>query len=236
MPPKPFVNPQPEHAEELEDLFDAIHATVVGLGHRPPRGLSVGDATGIAANAFRRAGCDMVTIDQLPSEDPTMPHIIGDATDFLDAGFDFIIGQPPCTFLCNAGVVWLHRDPNHFLDMHRGAIRSLGDCLTPKDAPFVALENPAMHRYATAAIGGLRPSQYMHPFEHGHGETKSIGIYADGLPLLTATNLVSGRVHVRASLPQSPQRSSIRGRTFIGVVQASSFDMTQVARGRTRQK
>ena len=32
-----------------------------------------------------------------------------------------------------------------------------------------------MHRYATAAIGGMRPSQYIHPFEHGHGETKSIG-------------------------------------------------------------
>ena len=70
--------------------------TVEASGHRPPRGLSVRDATGITANAFRRAGCDMATVDRLPSEDPTMPHIMGDASDFLDAGFDFIIGQPPC--------------------------------------------------------------------------------------------------------------------------------------------
>ena len=226
VPRKPFVDPQPEHADELPDLFDSVRAAVEASGHRPPRGLSVGDATGIVANAFRRAGCDMVTVDRLPSEDPTMPHIIGDASDFLDAGFDFVVGQPPCTFLCNAGVVWLHRDPNRFLDMHRGA--KFFKLLLDADAPFVILENPAMHRYATAAIGGLRPSQYIHPFEHGHGETKSIGIYADGLPLLQATRLVAGRVHVRASLPQSPQRSAIRGRTYLGVAAAMATQWTGV--------
>ena len=93
-PLKPFVDPLPEHADELPGLFDTVRAAVEASGHRPPRGLSVGDATGIVANAFRRAGCDMVTIDRLPSEDPTMPHIIGDASDFLDAGFDFVVGQP----------------------------------------------------------------------------------------------------------------------------------------------
>ena len=226
VPPKPFVDPQPEHNEELPDLFEAVHASIDASGHRPPRVLSVGDATGIVANAFRRTGCDVVTIDRLPSEDPTMPHVMGDASDFVDAGFDLVIGQPPCTFLCNAGVVWLHRDPNRFLDMHRGAkfFRRLLDA----DAPFVALENPAMHRYATAAIGGLRPSQYIHPFEHGHGETKSIGIYADGLPLLLASKLVTGRTHVRASLPQSPQRSAIRGRTYLGVAAAMAIQWTPV--------
>ena len=78
---------------------------------------------------------------------------MGGASDFIDAGFDFIIGQPPCTFLCNAGVVWLHRDPNRFLGMHRGA--KFFKRLLDTDATFVALENPAMHRYATAAIGAM---------------------------------------------------------------------------------
>ena len=155
-----------------------------------------------------------------------MPHIMGDASDFVDAGFDLVLGQPPCTFLCNAGVVWLHRDPNRFLDMHRGA--KFFKRLLDADAPFVALENPAMHRYATAAIGGLRPSQYIHPFEHGHGETKSMGIYADGLPLLLATKLVTDRTHLRASLPQSPQRSAIRGRTYLGVAAAMAIQWTPV--------
>jgi hypothetical protein len=110
--------------------------------------------------------------------------------------------------------------------MHRGA--KFFKLLLDADAPFVILENPAMHRYGTAAIGGLRPSQYIHPFEHGHGETKSIGIYADGLPLLTATKLVAGRTHVRASLPQSPQRSAIRGRTYLGVAAAMALQWTPV--------
>ena len=110
--------------------------------------------------------------------------------------------------------------------MHGGA--KFFKRLLDADAPFVVLENPAMHRYATAAIGGLRPSQYIHPFEHGHGETKSIGLYADGLPLLQATKLVTGRTHVRASLPQSPQRSAIHGRTYLGVAAAMATQWTPV--------
>ena len=125
-----------------------------------------------------------------------MPHIIGDASDFLDAGFDLVVGQPPCTFLCNAGVVWLHRNPNRYVDMHHAA--KFFKRILDAQAPFVAAENPAMHRYSTAAIGGLRPSQYVHPFEHGHGDTKSIGIYSTGLPRLIATKLVAGRAHSRA--------------------------------------
>ena len=80
----------------------------------------------------------------------------------------------------------------------------------------------------TAAIGGLRPSQYVHPFEHGHGETKSIGIYSTGLPRLVATKLVAGRAHSRASLPQSPERSAIRGRTYLGVAAAMATQWTGV--------
>ena len=54
VPPKPFVDPHPEHADELPGLFDTVRAAVEASGHRPPRGLSVGDATGIVANAFRK--------------------------------------------------------------------------------------------------------------------------------------------------------------------------------------
>ena len=225
-PRVPFVDPQPEHADELHSLSEAIKLTIDTSGNRRPRVLSVCDTTAIVANAFRKVGCDVVSIDRLPSEDPTMPHIIGDASDFLDAGFDFVVGQPPCTFLCNAGVVWLHRDPNRYLDMHHAA--KFFKRVLDASAPFVAAENPAMHRYGTAAIGGLRPSQYVHPFEHGHGETKSIGIYSTGLPRLVATKLVAGRAHSRASLPQSPERSAIRGRTYLGVAAAMATQWTGV--------
>ena len=123
--------------------------TVEESDNRKPRGLSVGDTTAIVANAFRNAGCDMVSIDRLPSEDLTMPHIIGDATDFVNAGFDFVVGQPPCTFLCNAGVVWLHRDPDRFLDMHLGA--KFFKTILNADTPFVALENPELCTSTAAA-------------------------------------------------------------------------------------
>ena len=225
-PRAPFVDPIPENADDLHLLSEAIKHTIDSSGNRRPRVLSVCDTTAIVANAFRRAGCDVVSIDRMPSEDPTMPHIIGDASDFLDAGFDLVVGQPPCTFLCNAGVVWLHRDPNRYVDMHHAA--KFFKRILDAQAPFVAAENPAMHRYGTAAIGGLRPSQYVHPFDQGHGETKSIGIYSTGLPRLVATKLVAGRAHSRAALPQSPERGAIRGRTYLGVAAAMATQWTGV--------
>ena len=39
---------------------------------------------------------------------------------------------------------------------------------------------------------------------------------------------MAGRIHVRASLPQSPQRSAIRGRTYLGVAAAMALQWTPV--------
>ena len=51
------------------------------------------------------------TCDFHPTEAPEIPHYLGDFSDIADLGWDLVIAHPPCTYLSNAGVVWLHRDP-----------------------------------------------------------------------------------------------------------------------------
>ena len=50
-------------------------------------------------------------------------------------------------------------------------------------APFVAVENSRMHRYATALVG-CRPTQYVLPYQHGTGHTKLTGLWLRNLPAL----------------------------------------------------
>ena len=225
-PKAPFIDPEPEHAAALQSRLAQLSATLHRQAHRRPRVLSFGDHSGIVANAFRAAGCDVISNDIEASEDPTLSHVEGDARSYWNAGFDFIIGAPPCTFLTNAGVVWLYREPERMYHMHQAA--AFFRQALQADTPFLALENPAMHRFARASLDGLRATQYVHPHQHGHGETKSIGLWLHGLPSLQPEHLSPGRAHVRASLPQSPTRAAIRSRTYKGVAAAMALQWTPI--------
>ena len=67
-------------------------------------------------------------------------------------------------------------------------------------APFVAAENAKMHKHARLLIGDLRPTQYVHPWQHGHGHTKPTGLYLRNLPPLVPSKEVRGRENVLATL------------------------------------
>ncbi|MBD9652014.1 phosphoadenosine phosphosulfate reductase family protein [Ensifer sp. ENS09] len=68
--------------------------------------------SGTVRNAFSARGYDAWSCDLLPSEDGSNRHIVGDARDFLDDGWDLlIVAHPPCTRLCNSGVRWLTKPP-----------------------------------------------------------------------------------------------------------------------------
>ena len=86
--------------------------------------------------------------------------------------------------------------------------------------PAIALENPKMHPEACAAIGGIRPSQTIHPHMHACEVTKPTSLYLLGLPLLKPSHVVLGRMHSISALPQGPLRSMIKGRTFDGIARA----------------
>ena len=145
-------------------------------------------------------------------------------------GFDLVIAHPPCTYLSNSGLCWLYSEPgrvDHMIDA-AGQYRRM----RAARAPFVATENPKMHRHARSLIGGAF-SQYVHPWQHGTGHTKPTGLELRGLPPLVPTRVVAGREHAMANLSSGPDRGQRRSRTYVGIAAAMALQWMPTARSRT---
>ena len=181
--------------------------------------------SGVVRDAFTRLGHDAVSVDLLPSESEGN-HIIGDVLDVIGSQkFDLMIAHPPCTFLTNSGVAWLHKDSSRWakLDEASAFFKAL------LDAPIarICVENPIPHKYAVERIGE-KYSQIIQPWMFGHMETKSTCLWLKGLwPLLPTTNLKDEtwalppaqrqRLHW---LTPSPDRWKERSRTYQGIADA----------------
>jgi len=166
---------------------------------RAMRVLVACEFSGIVRRAFAARGHDAWSCDLLPSDDRSNQHIIGDARDYLNDGWDLlIVAHPPCTRLCKSGLRWLHTPPKgRTLD---AMWRDLDDAAALFsafwNAPIerVAVENPLMHRHAQQRIVNWRPpAQTVQPWQFGHGETKAICLWLRNLPSLLPTNIVDGR-------------------------------------------
>lgn len=182
--------------------------------------------SGVVRRAFAARGHDAWSCDLLPAEDRSNKHIIGDARDILSDGWDLLmVAHPPCTRLCNSGVRWLTRPPEgKTLDqMWRELDESAALFSTFWNAPIerVCIENPVMHRHAKARISGYaQPAQSVQPWQFGHGEVKRTCLWLRGLPPLTPTNIVEGRVARVHRMPPSPDRWRERSRFFPGIAEA----------------
>ena len=226
----PFASPAeqlPEHYDEVVEALQRIRASAPSytggeLGPSPRvRVLVAGEVSAVVARMFQLAGADVATCDLKPAEDNgDIPHYQGDASHIIDLGWDLVVGHPPCTYLANSGVVWLHRDPQRWdhLIANADTFRRIMNAR----APFVAIENSKMHRYGRALVG-TEPSQYVHPWQHGTGHTKPTALYLRNLPPLTPSCLVPGREHAAASLPPSLDRSAKRSRTYVGIAAAMAL-------------
>ena len=188
--------------------------------------------SGTVRDAFIARGHDAMSCDLLPTDAPG-PHYQGDVMDILDDGFDLLIAHPPCTYLTNSGVRWLHSDPERWQHMIEGAVffRTLLEC----DIPMRAIENPIMHRYA-ASIVGRRQDQVVQPWMFGHMEQKATGLWLHNLPPLQPTNDVKEdmmklpererqRLHY---LPPSPDRWKLRSTTYRGIAEAMADQWSYV--------
>jgi hypothetical protein len=175
--------------------------------------------SGVVREAFRARGHDAWSCDLLPSEDDSPNHIQGNAFDLLDDNWDMMIAHPSCTYLCNSGVRWLHTKPGRWTLMEKAAndFKRFLDCRIKRKA----VENPVMHKYATAIIG-RRADQFVQPWWFGHPEIKATGFHLDGLPPLKPTQIVAGRyARVHRASP-SPDRWKERSRTLMGIGKAAA--------------
>ena len=181
--------------------------------------------SGAVRDAFLRGGHDAMSCDLLPTDSPG-PHYQGDVGDVLGAGWDLMIAHPPCTYLTNSGVTWLHRDSTRWAKLDEAA-RFFKMLL---DAPIaaIAIENPIMHKYAKARIGNVKQSQVIQPWMFGHPESKATCLWLKNLPLLKQTNNVKEemlklpdsqrqRLHW---LPPSADRWKLRSMTYPNIAQA----------------
>lgn len=181
--------------------------------------------SGTVREAFAARGHDAWSCDILPTDVPGN-HYQGDVTDILGDGWDLLIGHPPCTYMTNSGVTWLHRDPSRWQKLDEAAAFFLNLWNAP--IPRIALENPVMHKYAKERIGNLAQAQTVQPWMFGHTEQKATCLWLKGLPTLTPTNDVKAEMmRLPASqrqrlhyLPPSPDRWKLRSKTYQGLADA----------------
>jgi len=181
--------------------------------------------SGTVRDAFARLGHDAMSCDLLPTDAPG-PHYQGDVRDILNDGWDLMIAHPPCTYMTNSGVAWLHKDPTRWEKLDQAA--AFFSTLLNASILRIAIENPIMHKYAKERIGGIKQTQVIQPWMFGHTEQKATCLWLRGLPALTPTNNVKEqmlqlparerqRLHY---LPPSADRWKIRSQTYQGIAGA----------------
>jgi hypothetical protein len=169
--------------------------------------------SGRVRDAFAARGHTAISCDHLPSESPHGLHIEGDVLALLNDDWDLMICHPPCTHLAVSGA-------RHFAaKLASGVQQEALDfvrALLEAPIPQICLENPV----SIISSRIRKASQYIQPWEHGHGETKKTGLWLKGLPLLTPSNVVLGRADLVHKMPPGPDRWKNRSRTYSGVAYA----------------
>jgi site-specific DNA-cytosine methylase len=178
--------------------------------------------SGRVRQAFRDRGHDAVSWDLLPAEDGSVHHIQGPikfALLYSAEKWDLMIAHPPCTYLTNAGARW-------WPGREQEQAEALAFVRALMDAPIhrVAIENPP------GRIGSQirKADQYIHPWQFGHMETKTTGLWLKNLPLLRPTHIVKdemdklpckqkNRIHW---MSPSKDRAKERSRTYQGIADA----------------
>jgi hypothetical protein len=181
--------------------------------------------SGTVRDAFIKAGHDAISCDILPTDSPG-PHYQGDVKYLLNEQWDLIIAHPPCTYLANSGVCHLYKDESRWQKMEEGA--AFFKLFLEHQCPRIAIENPIMHKYSIAAIGGVKQNQVIQPWMFGHMEQKATCLWLKGLPLLQPTNNVKNEMMLLPDnqrqrlhyLPPSKDRQKLRSKTYQGVADA----------------
>ena len=166
--------------------------------------------SGIVRNAFIAEGHNATSCDLLPTELPG-PHIQGDITQILSQNWDLMIAHPPCTHLASSGARWFP-----LKQLEQKAAIEFFLLLVNAPIPKIAIENPI----GIMSSKHKKPSQYIQPWEYGHGETKRTCLWLKNLPKLQPTNIVSGRDPKIHYMSPGPDRAKNRSRTYIGWAKA----------------
>lgn len=172
--------------------------------------------SGEVRDAFISKGHEAWSCDLLPSDKPG-PHIQDDVLKYINPiyAWDMLIGFPPCTFVCFAGIRWNVGNQERQGESDK-AIEFFKRLYNSKIAK-ICIENPVG---IIPRKTGIKWTQMIHPWQFGHGEQKKTCLWLRGLPPLQPTNIVEGREQRMFKMGPSVTRSSERSKTFPGIAQA----------------
>ena len=167
--------------------------------------------SGRVRDAFRRRGHDAWSCDLLECEADPLWHYQTPVEDVLGRGWDLMIAHPPCTHLAVSG-------SRHFHRKQREQAEALDFVRLLMAAPIErwCIEN----RVSIISTAIRPPDQIIQPWQFGHGEVKATCLWLKGLPKLTPTNIVEGRVARVHHLPPTTDRWKLRSETFEGIANA----------------
>jgi hypothetical protein len=170
--------------------------------------------SGTVRDAFQARGHDATSCDLLDTEKPG-PHIVGDCMDVIaEGGWDLIVMHPPCTALAVSGNRWYSTG----MPKHAERVQAIQWTMALWDTACAAstrvcMENPV-------GVLPIKPTQYVQPWQFGHGETKRTGLWLHGLAPLQPTDVVDGREARVHRMPPSDTRWMERSRTYTGIAEA----------------
>lgn len=166
--------------------------------------------SGIVREAFSQKGYNALSCDLLDTEIPGN-HYKGPVQDLLDEKWDLMIAHPPCTHLAVSGARW-------FKDKQQEQKEALEfvQLLLSANINKIALENPI----SIISSKIRKPDQIIQPWMFGHGEVKATCLWLKNLPLLEATNIVTGREPKVHNMAPSKDRWKNRSRTYKGIALA----------------
>ncbi len=193
--------------------------------------------SGVVREAFRRwwfkgadgevGRCNAWSCDVLPAKDGSPFHYQEDIFKALNRqAWDIVVLHPPCTALCVSGnSTYGAGKPKHAERLRAVEWTSELWERACEACPHVALENPVG---VLPRMAGMKPAQYIQPWQFGHAEQKKTGLWLHGLPCLEESDNVRAemeqlpkrereRLHY---LPPSADRWAIRSTTYDGIASA----------------
>ena len=183
--------------------------------------------SGTVRDAFSKLGFDATSCDLLPS-DTNGKHYQGSVLDIINDNWDLMIAHPPCTYITNSGVHWLHKDKARWKLLEEAC--EFFSILLNSNIKHICIENPIPHKHAT-----LHPKfpigkyiQKIQPYQFGHMETKATCFWLKNLPFLEpVTDLKEKTMRLPKKQRQrihylgpTKNRAKIRSKTFQGIADA----------------
>jgi hypothetical protein len=250
------ITPTTAPASKLKSIVTAAALIFTTLGApwiakhdlTPKRVLVACEESATVRDAFTRLGHDAISCDLQPTRNPLGWHFHGDVTPLLDQEWDLLLAFPPCTYL-TASAEWAFADPDFTrypgIGYHQKI--NLGTLTGParrqaraealafvqriwKSCGKVCIENPI--GYLSRAW--QKPTQIIQPWQFGHPESKTTGLFLKDLPPLQPTHILAIEEHGwqtptgtwrwknqtaggQNNLSPSPDRDKIRSTTYAGI-------------------